>query len=253
MWMREVRAWKPSLVFVLVFDNDNDADCGRFEEIDGATLAKTTIVTGAALGYGFTRAIKSFFMYTITGNRIRFRISNDTPAPGYREYNVDGTGAWVDAGEYLAGIEDYRDAATYHAGEERIYYWFDDGGGNIFVSSHEDNDITPVNLLDIAPDGSATQIYYAGDGLVYFTVDKPGDATQKLYSVSGTAAPDELADDVLSDRSGAVYANTRLYMINSGASSNNVPTLVQWSDQVVPHGCGLTHSRHHQKASSDRF
>src|SRR6185436_11381003 len=159
-------SWKYGVIYC---DRNGGTSQGLFRICDGSSLALSTIVSGATLGYTGGAGVYQYFMHFMTGGKVRFRAINNSAQNCYREYSVNSSGVWTDGGEKLAGIEDYRMAA-YHSAEGRIYYAFLEGGPNYMtIKSHTDASTSVTSIYNSADPSavSGTAYYAAGDAAVY--------------------------------------------------------------------------------------
>lgn len=232
-------SWEYALVFT---DDDGSTSRGKFQRIDGSSLVVTTVATGIGLSYTTGNGIRSIFMHPIGASKIRFRVYNNSGQDALREFQINGSGAWVDNGEKVPGIDNYFRAAAHNDAEGRVYYWFDPSGTAPGIWSHTDSSATAIQVLDLSPDGLCDNIYADPvDDLTYFTVDAASMFGLALYSVLNntptllTSTNAITGSHIYTKYHQMVEANGRLYLINDAAIyQTGVRDLLQWCAKVVP-------------------
>jgi hypothetical protein len=143
----------------------NGLNGGTISQVNGNTLAVSTIFTGLNLGYPDNFGITSQFMHQLSGGKVRFRTNNGIN-PYYHEIQVDVTGAWQDNGQQFQVAYDY-DTAAFVASENRIYAW---NPVERQIESHTTSSGTrTINLLDVSS-SAAIGAMRALNNKVYFTL-----------------------------------------------------------------------------------
>lgn len=225
-------SWKYALIAT---EDDGETSRGKLLQVDGSTLAVTSITTGLALGYTFGNGLRSKFMYQITGGILRFRIYNNSGLDAYREYSISGAGAWVDGGEKIPGIDDYTRAAAYNPSEARVYYYTNAGG----LFYHTDSDATAVLVLNLpSSDGVIDNLYFnPNDDLIYFTADSTNsDGVIGLYTEANGDPPVLLVTGVYTIMHQLHWGLDRLFILDQAHPSGAIYpiALKQWHTKVVP-------------------